>query len=287
MGFEAGGARQGPFAQERIRVVSLVAVAYAASAPTAPRPAKPRVLGPRRTADRTPTFRFVSSERGLPSRRLAVPLCARRGTVSFVPGPLYADSSCRAASPARARSRPTRADEPDDDDRRPNRQTARRPGALRSNLSRRQRPLQRRLRFRLALGQRRGRPRAPRPGHWRGPGAGGGRGRPWGIAIAKSVVWVGNQFNETIAAVDPHTNAVARQIVLDGAAPVAVAVGGGASGPRATSTTASGALIPRRARFSALRASATVTSSSAIAKAASGSRVRTARPRNSMRRREP
>jgi streptogramin lyase len=112
-------------------------------------------------------------------------------------------------------------------------------------------------------------------------------GRPWGIAIAKSVVWVGNQFNETIAAVDPHTNAVARQIVLDGAAPVAVAVGGGASGPRATSTTASGALIPRRARFSALRASATVTSSSAIAKAASGSRVRTARPRNSMRRREP
>jgi YVTN family beta-propeller protein len=52
-------------------------------------------------------------------------------------------------------------------------------------------------------------------------------GRPWGIEIAQSAVWVGNQDNQTISAVDPGTNTVTRRIVLDGA-PVGVAVGGGA-----------------------------------------------------------
>lgn len=52
-------------------------------------------------------------------------------------------------------------------------------------------------------------------------------GRPWGIEIAQTAVWVGNQDNQTVAAVDPGTNTVTRRIVLDGA-PVGVAVGSGA-----------------------------------------------------------
>src|SRR5262245_28720546 len=48
----------------------LVAASCAAAAPAAQRPAKPRVLGARRTVDRTPTFRFVSSEPGVSSRAL-------------------------------------------------------------------------------------------------------------------------------------------------------------------------------------------------------------------------
>src|SRR5262245_7128435 len=51
-------------------IVALVAAVGVGSASAAPRPSKPRVVGPRRTSDRTPTFRFVSSESGLPGRAL-------------------------------------------------------------------------------------------------------------------------------------------------------------------------------------------------------------------------
>jgi hypothetical protein len=55
----------------------------------------------------------------------------------------------------------------------------------------------------------------------------------WGIAIAESVVWVGNQFiNEPIAAVEPRTNTVARRIVLDSSSRSIVPPGRFGSGSR-------------------------------------------------------
>jgi DNA-binding beta-propeller fold protein YncE len=145
-----------------------------------------------------------------------------------VPAPLYADSSCRAASPARDRGRSARAEKPDDDDRRPGAQTAGRPGARGSDVSSRQRPYNVAYGFDSLWVAVDGALERLDPA----TGAIQARvdvgGRPWGIAIAESVVWVGNLLNETIAAVDPRTNTMARRIVLDGADPVGVAVGGGA-----------------------------------------------------------
>jgi YVTN family beta-propeller protein len=208
-------------------VASLVAVTCAGSASAAPRPVKPRVLGPRRTADRTPTFRFVSSERGLPSRALRFRCalgaarfhsCPRRYTPSLRVGPhllrvIAVDPRGRRSATAtivvRVVKRPVGPARPD--------QTFRVGGApynvaygfgslwvaVEGALLRLD-PATGAVQARVAVG-----------------------GRPWGIEIAETVVWVGNLSNDTVAAVDPGTNAVARRIVLDGS-PVGVAVGGGA-----------------------------------------------------------
>src|SRR5438046_10409624 len=56
----------------RILVVGLTCLATSAGPlkDGAAGPAAPRILGPRHTADRTPTFRFVSHEAGLRSRAI-------------------------------------------------------------------------------------------------------------------------------------------------------------------------------------------------------------------------
>jgi DNA-binding beta-propeller fold protein YncE len=209
-------------------VVALVAVACAGLASAAPRPAKPRVLGPRRTADRTPTFRFVSSERGLPGHALRFRCalgaarfhsCPRRYTptlrfgrhllrvIAVDPRGRRSPTTTIVVRVVKRPAGPARAD-----------QTFRIGGApynvayglgsLWVTVERallRLDPVTGAVQARVEVG-----------------------GRPWSIAIAESVVWVGNLLNETIAAVEPRTNTLTRRIVLDGAAPVGVAVGGGA-----------------------------------------------------------
>jgi hypothetical protein len=207
--------------------VSLVTAVGAGSASAAPRPLKPRVLGPRRTADRTPTFRFVSTERGLPSRALRfrcalgagrLRSCPRRYTptlrvgrhllrvIAVDPRGRMSPTATVAVSVIKRPPGPARPD-----------QTIRVVGApynvaygFGSLWVAVERAL---VRLDPATGAVQARVEVG--------------GRPWGIEIAESVVWVGNLNNQTIAAVDPGTNAVRRRIVLDGA-PVGVAVGGGA-----------------------------------------------------------
>jgi virginiamycin B lyase len=207
-------------------ILSLAAVAWAGTASAGPRPMKPHVLGPRRTADRTPTFRFVSSERGLSSRALRFRCaldaarfhpCPRRYTPTLRVGRhllrVIAIDPRGRRSPTttiivRVVKRPGGSPRPDQTFR-----VGRAPynvaygfGSLWVAVERtlvRLDPATGAVQARVEVG-----------------------GRPWGLAIGEGVVWVANQFGP-IAGVDPGTNALARRIVLDGS-PVGVAVGGGA-----------------------------------------------------------
>src|SRR5829696_1787968 len=53
-----------------LAVTAGVSAAAIATPGGVPRPAKPRIVGPRRTTDRTPTFRFISHEPGVGAREV-------------------------------------------------------------------------------------------------------------------------------------------------------------------------------------------------------------------------
>jgi DNA-binding beta-propeller fold protein YncE len=207
-------------------VAFLVAATCAAAASAAPRPAKPRVLGPRRTGDRTPTFRFVSTESGIPSRALhfrcsvtrRLHPCPRRYTPNLRIGRhvlrvLAVDPSGRRSPTARVIVRilkPHLAPAPPD-------QTIS-VGSAPYNVAYgfgslwvpvdgevvRLDPATGAIQARVRVG-----------------------GRPWGVAFGADVVWVGNLDNQMVAGIDPRTNSVGPQFRLPGS-PVGVAVGGGA-----------------------------------------------------------
>jgi virginiamycin B lyase len=207
-------------------VVTLVASASAASASTTERPSKPRVLGPRLTADRTPTFRFVSRERGVSPRVLRfrcalgaarLRFCPRRYTPTLRLGRhvlrvVAVDPSGRRSPTAtvvvrvvRPPSAPARPDQTIRVGHAPY-NVAYGFGSLWVAVSgalERRDPASGAIQARVAVGE-----------------------RPWGIEITQTAVWVGNQFDQTVAMVDPGTNAVTRRFVLPGA-PVGVALGGG------------------------------------------------------------
>jgi streptogramin lyase len=207
-------------------VASLVTAACAAAA-AAPRPAKPHILGPRRTADRTPTFRFTSSEPGVPRRALAFRCslegrrfrhCGRRYTPTLRAGShvlrvIAVDPGGRRSPAARVVVRivkappaPARPDQTIQVGHAPY-NVAFGSGSLWVPIDGelvRLDPASGAVQARIAVG-----------------------GRPWGVVAADGVVWEGNLDNQRIAKVDPGTNTVVRQIVLPGS-PVGVAVGAGA-----------------------------------------------------------
>jgi YVTN family beta-propeller protein len=207
--------------------VALVAAVGVGSASAAPRPSKPRVLGPRQTTDRTPTFRFVSSEHGLSNRALRFRCALDAGRLRPCPRrytPTLGLGRHRlrvVAVDPRGRTSPTttavvRVLKRTPGPARPD-QTIRVAGApynviygfgsLWAAVDRtlvRLDPTTGAVQARIEVG-----------------------GRPWGLVIGDGAVWVGNLFSTTVVAVDPGTNAVSRRIVLDGS-PVGVAVGGGA-----------------------------------------------------------
>jgi len=207
-------------------VAFLVALTCAAAAWAAPRPAKPRVLGPRRTSDRTPTFRFVSSESGMRSgalrfrcsvtRRLHP--CPRRYTPNLGVGRhvlrvLAVDPGGRRSPTARVIVqivKPHVGPAPSD-------QTisvGSAPYNVAYGFGSLWVPVDGEVvRLDPATGAIQARVRV---------GA-----RSWGVAFGPDVVWVGNLDNQTVAGIDPTTNSVRRQFRLPGA-PVGVAFGGGA-----------------------------------------------------------
>jgi streptogramin lyase len=189
-------------------------------------PAKPLVSGPHATTDRTPTFRFASKEAGFPSRSIVFRCAVDTSALHSCPRS-YTTPSLRigrhklsviAVDPDGRRSQTTIVYiriVTTSSTASPTRTTAvgEAPynvacgfgslwAAVRGAITRID-PATGAIRARIAIG-----------------------GRPWGIAIGDSDVFVGNQFTHSIAVVDPAANSVSRRIALDGD-PVGVAVGGG------------------------------------------------------------
>lgn len=208
-------------------VTLLVTAACAASAATAPHPAKPHVLGPRRTADRTPTFRFTSSEPGVLRRALRFRCaldsrrfrrCGRRYTPTLRLGRhvlrvIAVDPRGRRSSVARIVVRivptppaPARPDQTI--------QVGHAPYNVAFGFGSLWVPIDGTVvRLDPATGAVQARVNVG--------------GRPWGVIAGEGVVWTGNLDNQSIAEVDPFTNTVLRQFRLPGS-PVGVAFGAGA-----------------------------------------------------------
>jgi streptogramin lyase len=214
--------------------VALLAAGAGASAGSAlapPReagPTAPRILGPRHTVDRTPTFRFVSHEAGLRSNaitfrcavdRKRLHRCRSRYTprLGFGRHTLRVraiDRRGRTSRTSTARvvvARPIpRADQTIRVGSQPYNVAA---GfgsvwvAISGGLVRLD-PATGAVTARISVG-----------------------GRPWGVATGEGAVWVGNQSDGTVTRVDPATNKVVRQVTLTedfgNASPVGVAAGDG------------------------------------------------------------
>jgi DNA-binding beta-propeller fold protein YncE len=194
----------------------------------AARPAAPRIIGPRRTTDRTPTFRFVSHETGLRSGairfrcavdRKRLHRCATRYTPTLRLG--LHTIRVRAVDPSGRLSRTTFARvsvvRPI-----PHADQTIRVGTAPFNVAAgfgsvwvtvagglvRLDPAAGAVAARISLG-----------------------GRPWGVAVGEGAVWVGNRDDGTVSRVDPATNTVTWRVRLDNAqgsaSPVGVAAGGG------------------------------------------------------------
>jgi virginiamycin B lyase len=199
-----------------------------ASRDEAARPAAPRILGPRRTTDRTPTFRFVSHEVGFGSReirfRCAIdrrPLqgCPKRYTPTLPLG--HHTLWVRAVDPRGRTSRTSiarvsvvrpipHADQTIQVGKAPY-NVAAGYGSVWVTVSGGL------VRLDPATGAEVARIRLG--------------GRPWGVAIGEGAVWVGNWDDGTVARVNPATNEVAWRVTLNlslgVASPVGVAAGGG------------------------------------------------------------
>jgi streptogramin lyase len=220
----------------RLLVVGFLCLAGTASAgPLVPakdgvdQPAAPRILGPRHTTDRTPTFRFVSHEAGVRSSairfRCAIDRkrlhgCPRRYTPTLQLG--QHTLRVRAVDPRGRTSRTSIA-----------RVSVARPiphadqtirvgeapynmaagfGSVWVTVNRglvRLDPVTGAVVARIEIG-----------------------GRPWGVAVGEGAVWVGNYTNGTVTRIDPATNTVVWRVTLNAsvgeASPVGVAAGGGA-----------------------------------------------------------
>jgi streptogramin lyase len=193
------------------------------------RPSAPRILGPRRTTDRTPTFRFVSHEAGLPTRSLSFSCAIDRKRLHRCPSrytPRLAlgrhtlrvravDPSGRTSRTSSARVSVVRP--------LPHADQTIRVGAAPFNVAEgfgsvwvavsselvRLDPARGAVVARIELGS-----------------------RPWGVATGGGGVWVANQTDGTVTRVDPTTNAIVWRVRLDEApgwiaSPVGVAIGGG------------------------------------------------------------
>jgi streptogramin lyase len=193
------------------------------------RPAAPRILGPRLTTDRTPTFRFVSHEAGLRTRSLRFRCatdpkrlhpCPSRYTPRLAVGRhtlrvRAVDPSGRTSRTSSARVSVVRPP--------PHADQTIRVGAGPYNVAEgfgsvwvavsgglvRVDAASGAVVARIDLG-----------------------GRPWGVATGGGGVWVGNEDDGTVTRVDPITNAIVWRVRLDEApssiaSPVGVAIGGG------------------------------------------------------------
>jgi virginiamycin B lyase len=219
----------------RILVVGLMCLAGSASAGSlvvsrdgADQPTAPRILGPRRTTDRTPTFRFVSHEVGFRSSairfrcaldRTRLHGCPHRYTPILQLG--HHTLRVRAVDPRGRTSRTSIARvsvvRPI-----PHADQTIRVGRAPYNMAAgfgsvwvtvfgglvRLDPATGAVVARIQIG-----------------------GRPWGVAVGEGAVWVGNLTNGNVARVDPATNTVVWQVTLNlslgEASPVGVAAGAG------------------------------------------------------------
>lgn len=241
------------------------------------RPSAPRILGPRRTTDRAPTFRFVSREAGLPARKIRfrcaidrtrLHRCRNRFTPTLRLGRhalrvRAVDPQGRTSGTSLAHVTVVRPI--------PHADQTIKVGAAPYNVAAgfgsvwvtidrglvRLDPATGAVVARISLG-----------------------GRPWGVAVGEGAVWVGNMDDGTVARVDPATNTVAWRVTLHTplgqASPVGVAAGGGSVWAADNSSDESGGSTRPQGRSSARRMWATRTSSSALARAGFGSRARTA-----------
>ena len=207
----------------RLLIVALIAFVGSDAGPT-----PPQIVGPRRTADRTPTFRFVSHEAGLPARAIRFRCAIDRARLHRCPS-RYTPSLRLGRHTVRARAvdptgrvsrtsvahvsvvRPVQhADQTIKVGAAPFNVAA---GfgsvwvAIAGGLSRLD-PASGRVVARIIVG-----------------------GRPWGVAVGEGAVWVGNWSDGTVARVDPATNTVSWRVTLSAgaglASPVGVAAGGG------------------------------------------------------------
>jgi streptogramin lyase len=192
------------------------------------RPSTPRILGPRHTTDRTPTFRFVSHEVGFSSRAIrfhcamdSKQLHACRARYTPMLGLGQHTLNVRAVDPRRRASRLSVARvsvvRPI-----PHADQTIRVGTAPYNVAAgfgsvwvavdgglaRLDPTTGTVIAHIAVG-----------------------GRPWGVATGEGAVWAGNYTNGTVARVDPATNSVTWRVTLTTdlgeASPVGVAAGGG------------------------------------------------------------
>ena len=210
-------------------VTSLSAAAVAGPSHRAARPAKPRIVGPRRTTDRSPTFRFVSHEAGLSTRAIRFRCGVDRKRLHRCPA-RYTPRLALGSHTLRARALDRRG-------RLSGTSTARvsvvRPlpradqtipvGADPYNVAEgfgsvwvtvngalvRLDPATGSLVARIDVG-----------------------GRPWGVAAGGGAVWVANETGGTVSRIDPGTNAIVWSARLDqdplpSTNPVGVAFGGG------------------------------------------------------------
>jgi virginiamycin B lyase len=192
------------------------------------RPTAPHIVGPRRTTDRTPTFRFVSHEVGLPAREIRFRCAIDRKRLHRCRNPYTPilrlgrhTLQARAVDPTGRTSRTSLAHvsvvRPI-----PHADQTIRVGADPFNVAAgfgsvwvtvagglvRLDPASGSMVARIGVG-----------------------GRPWGVGVGEGAVWVGNKDDGTVARVDPATNTVAWRVRLDTAigqaSPVGVAAGGG------------------------------------------------------------
>jgi DNA-binding beta-propeller fold protein YncE len=193
------------------------------------RPTKPRIVGPRRTTDRTPTFRFVSREAGLrpgairfrcavdqkrlhrcPSRytpRLGVGPHTLRARSLDPEGRLSPTSLARVTvvSPLRRADQTIRVGTDPYN-------VAEGFGSVWITVSSglvRLDPATGSIVAHIDVG-----------------------GRPWGVAAGGGAVWIANQTDGTVSRIDPNTNAIVWRMRLDQdplptTSPVGVAFGGG------------------------------------------------------------
>jgi streptogramin lyase len=221
----------------RILIVALTCLAASAGASAglviessdgAARPAAPSILGPRRTTDRTPTFRFVSHEVGFRAREIRFRCAIDRRPLHRCPS-MYTPTVRIGGHTLRVRAVDPRG--------RTSRTSVARVSVVRPTP---------RADQTIRVGDAPYNVVAGFGSVWvtvsgglvrLDPATGavvariGVGGRPWGVAVGEGAVWVGNLTDATVARVDPATNTVAWRVTLitslAKASPVGVAAGGG------------------------------------------------------------
>ncbi len=191
-------------------------------------PSRPRILGPRHTTDRTPTFRFVSHEAGLPARAIRFRCAVDGRRLHRCPG-RYTPTLGLGRHKLRVRAVDPKG--------RTSRTSVARVSVMRPVPHADQTIPVGTAPFNLAAGF---------GSVWVAVEGGlvrldsttgavlarisTGR-RPWGVAVGEGAVWVGDWNDGTVTRVDPATNAVVWRVTLKTslglASPAGVAAGGG------------------------------------------------------------